>query len=145
MELNFKTTAMVRTLNGFDTVTIKEKVGDNQYLADYKGTLCIAMFNPFAGNFYVDDIYGALPPSVSKDQWETAVQEMKYLCECNQRELEAYRKLGSVASLKALKYKEAAKKRRSDKITQVLVNIFLGFCGALASCSLIYYIAIMIK
>jgi len=38
--------------------TIIEKIGDNLYLADYKGIRCTAIFNPFVGRYYVDDLYG---------------------------------------------------------------------------------------
>lgn len=40
--------------------SIVEKVGDNQYVAEYNGVLCTAIFNPFAGRFYVDDKYGII-------------------------------------------------------------------------------------
>ena len=38
--------------------TIIEKIGDNLYLADYQGVRCTAIFNPFVGQYYVDDVYG---------------------------------------------------------------------------------------
>jgi hypothetical protein len=38
--------------------TIIKKIGDNLYLADYNGVKCTAIFNPFVGRFYVDDVYG---------------------------------------------------------------------------------------
>ncbi len=34
------------------------KIGDNLYLASYEGVKCTAIFNPFAGCFFVDDVYG---------------------------------------------------------------------------------------
>lgn len=37
---------------------IISRIGDNQYLAEYNGVRCTAIFNPFAGAFYVDDVYG---------------------------------------------------------------------------------------
>ena len=37
--------------------TILKRIGDNQYLADYNGVKCAAMFNPFVGRYYVDDLY----------------------------------------------------------------------------------------
>jgi hypothetical protein len=40
---------------------ILEKTGDNAYTAEYNGIRCTAIFNPFVGHFYVDDIYGVLP------------------------------------------------------------------------------------
>ena len=33
-------------------------IGDNLYLAEYNGVRCTAIFNPFAGAFFVDDVYG---------------------------------------------------------------------------------------
>lgn len=38
--------------------TIIKSIGDNLYLADYNGVKCTAIFNPFTGRYYVDDIYG---------------------------------------------------------------------------------------
>lgn len=40
--------------------TIVEKVGDNQYVAEYNGVRCSAIYNPFVGRFYVDDKYGII-------------------------------------------------------------------------------------
>lgn len=40
--------------------TIVEKRGDNQYVAEYNGIRCTAIFNPFVGRFYVDDQYGVI-------------------------------------------------------------------------------------
>lgn len=60
MEINIKTTAMVHSLNRTAEVSILKKVGDNQYVADYNGVKCTAIFNPFAGMYYVDDVYGVL-------------------------------------------------------------------------------------
>jgi hypothetical protein len=37
---------------------IIERIGDNLYLADYNGVKCTAIFNVFAGRYYVDDVYG---------------------------------------------------------------------------------------
>jgi len=37
---------------------ILECIGDNQYLAEYNGVLCTAIFNFFDGMYYVDDVYG---------------------------------------------------------------------------------------
>lgn len=40
--------------------TIHEKIGDNDYLAEYNGVKCHAIFNPFVGRFYVDDKYAII-------------------------------------------------------------------------------------
>lgn len=37
---------------------IIEKIGDNQYLAEYNGVRCTAIFNPFVCKYFVDDVYG---------------------------------------------------------------------------------------
>ena len=37
---------------------IIEKTGDNQYIAEYNGVRCTAIFNPFTGRYFVDDVYG---------------------------------------------------------------------------------------
>lgn len=40
--------------------TIEKRTGDNQYVADYNGVKCTAIFNPFAGRYFVDDKYGVI-------------------------------------------------------------------------------------
>lgn len=37
---------------------IISRIGDNLYLAEYNGVRCTAIFNPFAGRYFVDDVYG---------------------------------------------------------------------------------------
>ena len=37
---------------------IIRQIGDNLYLAEYKGVRCTAIFNFFTGRYYVDDVYG---------------------------------------------------------------------------------------
>lgn len=56
----FETKAMVNSVQGLADVTILEKVGDNQYHAKYKNLICTAIFNPFVGLYYVDDVYGVV-------------------------------------------------------------------------------------
>ena len=36
-------------------------IGDNHYLAEVNGVRCTAIFNPFTGTYYIDDVYGVLP------------------------------------------------------------------------------------
>ena len=43
--------------------TILKRIGDNQYLADYQGVKCTAIFNFFTGYYYVDDVYGLNVPA----------------------------------------------------------------------------------
>lgn len=44
-------------------VEIREKIGDNLYLAEYQSIRCTAIFNPFVGRYFVDDVYGILEGS----------------------------------------------------------------------------------
>lgn len=51
----------IHSLNGqLREATILEKVGDNQYVAEYNGVKCGAVYNPFVGRYYVDDKYGRI-------------------------------------------------------------------------------------
>ncbi len=40
--------------------TILQKLGENDYLAEYNGVRCHAIYNPFVNRFYVDDKYGVI-------------------------------------------------------------------------------------
>ncbi len=40
--------------------TIVKKLGENDYLADYNGVKCHAIFNPFSERYYVDDKHGVI-------------------------------------------------------------------------------------
>ena len=60
----FKTQAYIQSLNTGLTqpthkeeITVLEKVGDNDYIVDYKGVRCHALFNWFVGAYFADDIY----------------------------------------------------------------------------------------
>lgn len=56
-----KTEAHIHTLDGgLDEVTIIGRLNDQQYLAEYKGVRCTAIFNGFVCRFYVDDKYGVI-------------------------------------------------------------------------------------
>ena len=58
---NFIIQAHIKSLNGKkDYVTILKKVGDNDYIVDYNGIKCHAIFNWYVCEYYVDDIYGRL-------------------------------------------------------------------------------------
>ncbi len=37
---------------------IIKKIKNNQYLAEYYGIRCTAIFNPFVCRYFVDDVYG---------------------------------------------------------------------------------------
>ena len=44
----YKSQAHIHSLNGeMDEITIIDKVGDNDYIVDYKGVKCHALFNWF--------------------------------------------------------------------------------------------------
>lgn len=56
---NFIIQAHINSLNGKkDNVTILKKVGDNDYIVDYNGIKCHAIFNWYVCEYYADDIYG---------------------------------------------------------------------------------------
>jgi len=51
----------IHSLNGeLREATILKRLGDNDYLAEYNGVRCHAIFNPFVGRFYVDDKYAVI-------------------------------------------------------------------------------------
>ena len=63
----FKTYAYIYSLNRgklnsteMDEITIHEKVGDNDYIVDYKSVKCHALFNWFNCTYHADDIYGRI-------------------------------------------------------------------------------------
>lgn len=37
---------------------IIRQISGNEYLAEYHGVRCTAIFNIFTGRYYVDDVYG---------------------------------------------------------------------------------------
>ena len=37
------------------------------YLAEYNGVKCHAIFNPFAGRYFVDDVYGVIRSTPDRD------------------------------------------------------------------------------
>ena len=54
----YKTQAHIRSLNGgTDEITVLKKIGDSDYIADYKGVKCHALFNWFVCEYYADDIH----------------------------------------------------------------------------------------
>lgn len=63
----YKTNAYINSLNvgkiqptTTAEVTILEKVGDNNYIVDYNGVKCHAIYNWFVCAYFVDDIYGRI-------------------------------------------------------------------------------------
>jgi|GEM_PF-703898 len=56
-----KSQAMIHSLNHQDEVIILHERGTNDVVAEYRGVRYTAIFNPFSGFYYVDDVYGELP------------------------------------------------------------------------------------
>jgi len=60
----FYATAMIHSKKGTDnqtdTVFITEYKDNNNVTAEYNGYRYTAIYNPFVGLFYVDDIYGKI-------------------------------------------------------------------------------------
>ncbi len=63
----YKTQAYIQSLNRekmqpeiTDEITVLEKVGDNDYIVDYKGVKCHALFNWFVCAYFADDVYGRI-------------------------------------------------------------------------------------
>lgn len=57
----YKTQAHIHSLDGaMDEITVLEKVGDNDYIVDYKGVKCHALFNWYNCTYYADDIFGVI-------------------------------------------------------------------------------------
>lgn len=54
--------------NVLGEATIIKRLGDNDYLADYNGVKCHAIFNPFVCRYYVDDKYGVIHEPKSQEQ-----------------------------------------------------------------------------
>ena len=53
-----KTIGRIHSLDGKeDEITVLKQCGDNDYIVDYKGVKCHALFNFFVNSYYVDDIY----------------------------------------------------------------------------------------
>lgn len=60
MKMNIEVMAMIYSLNSTDLAKIILKAGDNEYIAEYKGKHCTAIYNPFSGYYYIDDVYGVI-------------------------------------------------------------------------------------
>lgn len=43
---------------------ILKRLGANDYIAEYNGVKCHAIYNPFVNHFYVDDKYGIIRDKV---------------------------------------------------------------------------------
>ena len=50
--------AHINSLNGkLAEITVLENVGDNDYIVEYNGIKCRAIFNWFVCEYYADDVY----------------------------------------------------------------------------------------
>lgn len=60
-DLPLKEEMHIHSLDGkLREAVILEKLGDNDYMAEYEGVCCHAIFNPFVNRFYVDDVDGVI-------------------------------------------------------------------------------------
>ena len=50
--------------NVFGEAEVLEYIDDNNVIAEYNGVKCKAIFNPFVGRYFVDDIYGSIDGDV---------------------------------------------------------------------------------
>ena len=64
--MNVITEGIVHSLRDLAMVEIIEHTDNNHCLARYDGKLCTAIFNPFSGYYYVDDIYGVIEEDKKK-------------------------------------------------------------------------------
>lgn len=54
----FKAMAHINSPNGkLAEITVLENVGDNDYIVEYNGIKCHAIFNWFVCEYYADDVY----------------------------------------------------------------------------------------
>lgn len=54
----YKTMAHIHSLKGeMDEIMVLEELENNDYIVEYKGVKCHALFNWFVCEFYADDIY----------------------------------------------------------------------------------------
>ena len=55
----YKAYAHIYSLDGeMDEITVLEETGNNEYLVDYRGVKCSAIFNTANFQYYADDVYG---------------------------------------------------------------------------------------
>ena len=64
--MNVITEGIVHSLRDLAMVEIVEHKDNNHCQARYDGKLCTAIFNPFSGYYYVDDIYGVIEEDKKK-------------------------------------------------------------------------------
>lgn len=60
-EKNMETQAHIHSLQGrLDKVAIVQHEDNNHVVAEYRGNLYTAVYNPYVGAYYVDDVYGCI-------------------------------------------------------------------------------------
>lgn len=131
MKMNMKTVALIYSLNAPAEVTIIEMVGNNKYLAEYKNHVCAAMFNPFTGTFFVDDVNGKDARDFQNKEGDLQF-ELNYLLYADKRELNAYRTIGTVQHFKRLKEQETKKRKLYHNLRKVSSAVITG--AGLAFC-----------
>ena len=56
---HYKAYAHIYSLDGeMDEITVLEETGNNEYLVDYRGVKCSAIFNAANFQYYADDVFG---------------------------------------------------------------------------------------
>ena len=59
-----KTQGHINSLGGkMADITVLEKKDGNNYIVDYRGMKCTAIFNYLTFSYYVDDVYGIVKES----------------------------------------------------------------------------------
>lgn len=61
---------------------------------------------------------------------ETIILDLNYLGESSQQQLDEYRNIGSVRTLRRLKEQEIRRRKRIKRILWALKNLFFGACLA---------------
>lgn len=72
MQKPFQTQAMIHSLNGKRDVLILSFENNNNCRAVFGNKLCSAVYNPYVGMFYVDDIYGVIEEWNNENQKQEA-------------------------------------------------------------------------
>ena len=58
--MNRKVKSMVHSTNQIETVTLLHEDGPNDCLVMRGRKVCTAIYNPFVGLYYTDDVYGVI-------------------------------------------------------------------------------------
>lgn len=121
MKMNLKVTALIYSTQQPAEVTIVEMLGRNKYLAIYNGRRYAAMFNPFQGMYYVEDLRTCYP-TMSDEDLDSMLSEMRSVSDSSERELGAYRKLGSVQHLRRLRAQEVRRAKNWKRLKHMVYS-----------------------